>query len=414
MDLSPELRRQIALCSRCGTCRAHCPVFGELLEERAVARGKVQAVAALGRRELAATKEIREFFDLCLLCETCEAGCPNGVEVHSLVQAAREEMARARGVGIGGLVLGVLASARRLEAAARLLRFYQWTGAQALARRSGLLRALPGQVGPREDLVPPVELPTLARRYPGVIRPAGRPRFRVAYFTGCMSQAVMTGTGTAVIEMLLLCRAEVVLPPQACCALAIWASGQSRSARRMAEAHIGNFLATGADAIITGCGSCGHMLQRYGELCNTQKAGEFSSKVVDVSAFLYQAGLPEPDVPVSLCITFHDSCHLRRGMGVWEEPRRLLHRIPGLVLAEMDEPDRCCGGGGAFVITHYEVARRIGRRKAKAIQATGAQAVVTGCPGCRVQLSHALRIHQHPLPVYHPVDLLARSYQQQG
>lgn len=408
MKLTAELAAQIDLCSRCGACRAHCPVFAELLDERGVARGKVQLVGALSRGELDLTPEVKEAFALCLLCESCEAACPNGVAVHRLVQAVREELARRYGLGLKGALLKVLPSPGRLEAGARVLGLYQRSGLQALVRRTGLLRALPGQLAAKEDLLPPVELPALSRRYPGGARPP-HPRFRVAYFTGCVSQAVITGTGVAVVELLVRAGAEVVLPPQTCCALPIWAAGDTATARRMAAALVGEFVATGADAVITDCGSCGHMLQRYPELLESAEAARFAGLVTDVSAFLDRVGFPAPDRMLPLRVTYHDSCHLKRGMGVWQEPRRLLQSIPGLELVEMADADRCCGGGGSFMIECYPLAQAIARHKAEAVRSSGARAVATGCPGCRVQLQHALRAGDYPCPVYHPVELLARA-----
>jgi glycolate oxidase iron-sulfur subunit len=76
----------------------------------------------------------------------------------------------------------------------------------------------------------------------------------------------------------------------------------------------------------------------------------------------------------------------------------------------MEEADRCCGGGGTFSFSHYDLAREIGRKKANYIAATGADVVATSCPSCMMQLEDMLRRNGLPQKVVHIVELLAPYY----
>ena len=108
-------------------------------------------------------------------------------------------------------------------------------------------------------------------------------------------------------------------------------------------------------------------------------------------------------------MTYHDPCHLARGLGVTRQPRTLLTGIAGVRLTEMREPARCCGGAGSFSLTHQELSIAIGARKAADIAQTGAEVVATACPGCRMQLADVLAQAGDDRPVAHVVELLAAA-----
>jgi len=78
-------------------------------------------------------------------------------------------------------------------------------------------------------------------------------------------------------------------------------------------------------------------------------------------------------------------------------------------LVEMENADRCCGLGGTFNVYHYDSSMSINETKSRAIIATDAQAVATGCPGCMMQLSDGLKQHGSQVKVMHTLQLLARN-----
>jgi glycolate oxidase iron-sulfur subunit len=103
-------------------------------------------------------------------------------------------------------------------------------------------------------------------------------------------------------------------------------------------------------------------------------------------------------------ITYHDPCHLKRGLHIWEEPRRLLRSLPGVELVEMEDADRCCGGM-AFS-ANMGLAERLSAQKASNIIATEAEAVVTACPTCQDMIRKALMRGRCSIPVYVLEDML--------
>lgn len=96
------------------------------------------------------------------------------------------------------------------------------------------------------------------------------------------------------------------------------------------------------------------------------------------------------------------------------QPRELIERVAGLELAELATPEVCCGGAGSFLLTHARLAAEIGARKAAEIEATGAEIVVTSCPGCRLQLTDSLRRRGRRQRVCHTIEILAEASAPRG
>jgi glycolate oxidase iron-sulfur subunit len=129
---------------------------------------------------------------------------------------------------------------------------------------------------------------------------------------------------------------------------------------------------------------------------------EFLQQTVD-----YREGLGAVDQSV----TFHDPCHLKRGLGVSESPRQILQAIPGLRFKEMEEADRCCGFGGIFSLKHYDLAMKVAEKKVARIEENGSEVVATGCPGCSLHIGDALFQAGKKVEVKHTVQILAESIQ---
>ena len=91
--------------------------------------------------------------------------------------------------------------------------------------------------------------------------------------------------------------------------------------------------------------------------------------------------------PVPMRVAYHDACHLAHAQGVREQPRELLRAIPGLELVEPADWEICCGSAGIYNLVKPEPAAELGRRKAEALLATGAEAVVAANPGCALQIA---------------------------
>lgn len=391
-----EVRYQVNRCSKCGSCREVCPVFLQMGSEPWVARARVQLTGAVLEGQLAFSRRLGEIMDTCLLCQACVAHCPNGVKVDELVLWSRAEAVRKRGLSLTKKVVlrGTLPSRRRLTLLSRMMAFCQ---------HRGLWKNFRGRKLPAFH-----KLPFTRLFHPAELK---KPSLTVAYFAGCMTQYVYHQTGQAVMKVLEQNNVQVLLADTGCCGMPALAAGDLKTARWLARYNLEILKKLKADFIVTDCATCGEMLKTYGKLSGEESAKEIATRVQDISYFLVHTnGFSEGKIKVPLAVTYHDPCHLKRGQGIYLEPRKILGSITGLTLAEMPQSDTCCGLAGSFGFTHPELSQKILKEKIKNIKTTGVQAVVTGCPSCRWQLSSGLAEEGLSLPVWHTVELLARGY----
>ena len=113
-------------------------------------------------------------------------------------------------------------------------------------------------------------------------------------------------------------------------------------------------------------------------------------------------------------VAYHDACHLLNGQGVQGEPRQLIRDIPGVEWVDLHEAEVCCGSAGSYNLTEPELAGRLAARKAGNVMATGADVLVTGNPGCILQIRAALREQGSSIRVVHTADFSGGGLHQQG
>jgi glycolate oxidase iron-sulfur subunit len=137
--------------------------------------------------------------------------------------------------------------------------------------------------------------------------------------------------------------------------------------------------------------------------------------VCDISELLASVEPRAPRGPVDLKVAYHDACHLQHAQRIRSQPRELLTAIPELELLEVgSESEICCGSAGIYNLIKPDAAAELGRRKARHLADTGADAIAAGNPGCAAQLDRHLRELEHPLPIHHPIELVWRSISSAG
>jgi glycolate oxidase iron-sulfur subunit len=140
------------------------------------------------------------------------------------------------------------------------------------------------------------------------------------------------------------------------------------------------------------------------------RAEAFSKCVRDVSEMLTAAPLRQPLHPMPLRAAYDDPCHLLHGQKVHAQPRHVLRQIPELTLLEVTESDWCCGSAGIYNLLHPETAQALLDRKMRHLAAVEPQLIVTGNPGCMLQLRQGVTQYGLAAEVLHPVEVLARAY----
>jgi glycolate oxidase iron-sulfur subunit len=304
------------------------------------------------------------------------------------------------------LILGLFPDRRRLTLALRALGLYQRSGLRRLVRASGALTRFPS-LSAMESLLPALD--SDARREPAPVpEPSGPLRGSVGLLRGCVQAALFPEVNRATVELLARAGYRVRLPAtQGCCGALHLHWGARDDARRLARANVAAF--DGVDWVVTNAAGCGATLREYGHLLADEPgARALSARVRDVSELLTDA-LPGPRHALPLTVTYHEPCHLAHAQRVREAPRALLRAIPGLRLVELPEADVCCGSAGVYNLLEPGIARELLDRKLNHVVGTGADMVVSGNPGCLLQLRMGLGERRSRMRAHHPVELLAWS-----
>ncbi len=422
------IREEIDKCMKCGNCMAVCPVYGAEKVESAVTRSKIAVAQAVldGDLELDDPEVYTMAFN-CLVCKSCMTNCPTKVNFDRIMLALRAALVRKNGLPwLKKMIFSTLKNPKLFDAGMRLgaamqpLVFRGDKGGQAISPRSPFALAGGGLGFDAERKLPGMHIKPLRERVPEVVRVAN-PVMKVAFFTGDSLNYFYPEAGIDLIEVLTANNVEVHIPKaQNCCGVPVLVHGDVDTVRTLARNNLDTFEATGCDYLITGCGSCGGAWQHdytdllAGDPVYGPKAEYWSKRTHDISTFLTRViTLREPKGRIDKVVTYHDSCHLKKSMKVSAEPREILKSIPGITFREMSAPDACCGSGGSYVLSHFQTAASIGKKKAEDIDRTQADAVSVGCPACMMQLLDNVHRFGGKQEVVHFISLLAESYRRE-
>lgn len=227
---------------------------------------------------------------------------------------------------------------------------------------------------------------------------------KVALFTGCMMDKKLPNVGHDLIKVLEANGIEVDVPrDQVCCGSPLINTGQIKDVQYLVDKNKEVFK--DYDTILTVCAGCGSTLKNkhpeYGSNLNVQDISEF---LVDKLDFDKMKDL-------NMKVTWHDPCHLVRGQGISNPPREILENMKGVEFVEMSQPDQCCGAGGGIKSGSPEIAEKLAAEKAKMIKDTNAEAVITICPFCQLNIQDGIDSENVDAKTMNLVQLLKKAYE---
>ena len=418
-NIDPNLFHE---CVHCGLCTSSCPTYTELGDENDGPRGRIYLMRAVHENRLPASGRIRHHMELCLDCRSCETSCPSGVQYSRLIEPFRQAMEEDdHRISVHfdwfreTILFRLFPYPDRIRWALAPVRLAQRIGIYDWAERLGLFKLIPGRLGQMVTLInePVNPGPKLPEFLPAV----GRRRARVAFFVGCVADAMFRHTHWATLRVLQENGCDVLVPRgQGCCGAIHYHAGGSEGARRMADANVAAFDLDDIDAVIVNHAGCGAMMKEYGLHWDDEQQPsrqELAGKVRDVNEFLHELGPIAPSGRIDAVATYHDACHLGHAQKVTAAPRGLLSMIPGLELKPLPETEICCGSAGTYNLNQPKMAERLIARKLDNILGTGAQIALASNAGCLLQIGREARRRRKPLLVMHPMDLLDLSYREE-
>jgi glycolate oxidase iron-sulfur subunit len=404
------MRSGIDACVHCGFCLQSCPTYLTLEDENDSPRGRVLLMRSALEGTLAIDDpSLETHIDRCLGCRACETACPSGVPYGHLLEATRATMANTRRLPlVARMILWVFARPRLLSMSMAMSRF-----ARAM-RLPALLSRLNGRLGFAMAMLASTERESRPRA--GYMASTAASRGSVALLLGCVMEGLLGESNRATERTLTVNGYSLVdAPGQRCCGALHAHAGDLRAARSLARANIAAFEQSGAQYICSNAAGCGAMMKEYAHLLADEekfadRARAFSARVRDVSELLVAAGPVRGTSAVGRTVTYDAPCHLLHAQRIAEPPIAVLRAIPGLRLVPLEGAEHCCGAAGIYNLVEPDTSNAVLAPKLKNIQATGADVVATGNPGCLMQIGAGLRRAGIGARAVHPVELLDEAY----
>jgi iron-sulfur cluster protein len=380
--LKDPVFKKVGQCIRCASCLNVCPVFG-LVGGQVYGDVYTGGIGALLTAFVNSPEDAEKIQELCLNCGMCREVCPGKVDIPALILELRAHIRKKIPPPfIQRMILNNVLPHKKLfnvsvKAAAPGARFFnQFPNPVFRSFRSvfkGMKQDIKDQKG------------------------------TIAFFHGCMIDYVYPGIGEAVVLLLNRAGYRVDLPLQGCCGAPALYMGLEDSAAKMAAANLEHLADDSYDYIVTACPTGTVMLK---------KTGTAAHRTFDFIQLFYQLtredlSYKDKKQDTEVVVTYHYSCHLKRSSGVDKEPREVLSAVPGVKWVEMDEADRCCGFAGSYSIKLPEISSELLKRKIENIQKSGAEIVLTDCPGCLLSLRRGLEAVQSKIKAYHSAEFLA-------
>jgi len=437
----PSENKSYLNCVHCGKCLPVCPSYNIDFNEFLSPRGRVRIVLTDYTDSLLLRPgKIMESMSTCLLCGRCEKVCPNDVNITELVANEKiklEEFGRKR-FSSDKLALNILKNKRKvlLKSALKIanIPFFK-----KLSGRNSPLPEGKSFIGKR-DLIFNADT-SLEKSQSSPLKNGqvimqsadedGKNIFKAGYFSGCVFNGIYPQISIDTVTSLTKNGVEVFVPKmQGCCGLPFISSGDLKSFKELAVNNALAFKGKKLDYIVTSCASCSYSINKlYPKYFNENEENyteilDFSKKLISIWAFFNELKkhgieIKKGKLDKETEAVFHIPCHLSnmpdfKPVTAYEkligEPGLIADKIAGLKLKPL-KYNYCCGNGGMFNVRHYDLSKKITKRKFEEIKEAAPQEILTSCSGCIFSLKDQSGIvkHNEVIPVNHLIGIYARS-----
>lgn len=414
--------RQALQCVKCGACANVCPIY-EIVGGHVFGHIYVGGIGLVLTPFFHGMDKAEEILKLCIGCRKCNEVCASKIDIEGLIVDLRDKIRKPFGQTF---MFGAMMKNRSLfHTALRAAYLAQ----KPLQSEGGRIRHLPLMF---DASAAGKSLPPIAERpYRDLVKGGspmtfsqnqeGKKGEKVLFYSGCLADFVYPDMCRDTAGSLTALGYEVQFPQkQSCCGIPARYSGEMEVARDMARINVDVLLEQEADYVVTICPTCTMSLKHdFPKLLAKEpgyrvKAEQLATKVCNYSELVARKIPPTHLVSTegaqtgSFSITYHDACHLKRGCGIHEQPRKVLTELVGAEITEMSDCDKCCGFGGSYSLKFPEISREVLKNKIEHIKATGATTVAVDCPGCRLQIEGGLEEAGERIRVEHTASLVSQ------
>ncbi|HUI68449.1 MAG TPA: (Fe-S)-binding protein [Nitrospirota bacterium] len=388
-DLSPRQILEIDACTQCGECLKHCPVqdvtgnpavsppekirmFREFIRASDGLKAKLFGPGEVDRKLL--EDFTRAVFE-CTTCGACGQNCPVGIFTQRLWPMLRKEMVK-RGLGPIGI-------------------------------QANLPKAITSSGNPYDK-------PAADRYRPWFPENAKvADRADVAYYAGCTgsyeAQPMVRGDALVLGAM---GEPFTMLPPdeEVCCGFPLFITGQHDLLEDLVKRLVEGYKAKGVRTLVCSCPCCVNIMSRDWPAIYGHELPFTIRHITQFVATAMEQGKLRISKELHERVIYHDPCYLSRGVGVIEEPREVLRRIPGLTLLEFERHglnSRCCGSGGAARKVFHENAIKMGRLTIDEAVKKKADRLILSCPACYAKVNEAMQEHDKQIRITDIMELIS-------
>jgi len=402
-------------CIRCGACANVCPIYSKVGGHR-YGHVYIGAIGLILTLFFHGKDNDRAIVRNCINCQACKEVCPVAIDLPHLIKKTYARVIKEEGkTPVKNFFLAKVMKNRKLF---HFILKSAYLAQQPLSKGKPMIRHLPYFLEKDHGFrsLPAIAKTPLRDLWQTISPKLETPSLRIALFAGCAMDFIYPSHGKDLLKLLKKANIQVDFPlDQTCCGLPAMMAAEEKTAKAIAVQNIQAFEAEQYDYILTLCASCAsHLTHNYEKIfMEAQEPGMdfklFTDKIIDFSSFMDKVyKFSQTDQNINKKVTYHAPCHLCRGLHVTEEPRALIQKAGYIYTPSRDE-DVCCGFGGSYSVDFPEISSEILKKKLDNIEASGADILVTDCPGCVMQLKGGLDKRQSPVKVLHLVELLAKK-----
>ncbi len=347
------------VCADCGNCLYSCPVYNAELIEPNSPRGKVNLLKGIINGELSNTSESKKFIYQCLLCGSCEDTCTKGVKFLDMMINYR----------------GIISKNKKIPFLKKIiLSFYQ---SYFYKKMLFIIDILKKTSLKKLILLPERQKADLKKYY----SEDHNKTYDILFFPGC----VLTDFYPEIIEKSIKFLEKngfsvLLLKNHLCCGFPHLSQGWKDKFDKLKTENINVFKKYNFKNIVIPCGTCTMTFKNYYGFHD-------DTEIYEITDFIYKfiknAKLND-EFKNNRKITYHDPCHNVNSLNIMEQPRYFLRQAEQNFVD--DQSKLCCGFGGVFSIGSPSTSKKILEKKNEIIKETGADTIVTSCPGCYMQL----------------------------
>lgn len=404
-------------CVQCGYCLPVCPTYIAFKKEKHSPRGRINLVQMAAKGKIT-IEDMQEGIDLCLGCRACETVCPTNVRYGDILMSAVEVLKENKDMGVIEKVNRTAAfkfalkNKNVLRIINKGLYAYQVSGMQKVVKNYNLLKPVK-KFNQMNKAMPDV---ILSKRITRNINPFRRNDLSIGFFQGCIMDSFFANINELAIKIMKKHYVQVTnIPKQGCCGALQHHAGETAQTVELAMKNIAAYEKYDFDYIVNTIGGCGATLKEYDKLFEPgtdwyKRAVEFTNKVRDISQIMALIDLDLVN-GIDKNAVYQPSCHLENVQKVFNDPLKLINRIPQLNYIEMPQKSLCCGSAGIYNILHFDESMQILDMKMNNVKIAKPNLIITSNPGCHIQMQLGVEREglSNEIAVKHIVEVIAEA-----